>query len=318
MASATTARDFMVTKVVTLRPDTHVFDATSQLQQQRLTGAPVVDDQGNYLGIFSERCCLRILTETASQLNGEFAGLPLPVASQFMVTQPLTLSTHMDVFAAINHLLDHDHCGALVVNDEGQYVGVFSQRTAMRVLVHAAYDQLPSTDVWTSMDCDADRVVGPATDLLTCAEKFLRNSWRILPVLEAGEILGQVGRGEVLRAEHHLATHFRNSVGELSNAPRSMAKTDIEALIPSTVETWMDTSASIITENTDLFAIAHIFRDTPYRRLPVLRDGKLLGLVTRRHILQAASKLLVPDGLPTRSSQVFLSAIATPEDSPIM
>lgn len=317
MAHAKTARDFMVTRMVTLPPETHVLEAVGTLLKRRLTGAPVVDDQGCYLGVFSEKCCLRVLTETAAAAAG--VDTVLPTAREFMVKRPLTLQSKMDAFAAIDYLLRHRHCGALVVNEEGQYVGVFSQRTSLRVLVHAAYDQLPSTEVGAWMKSEPGRVTSPETDLLAVARRFMENSWRLLPVIEDGRLLGQISRCDVLRAEHHLATQIRHHSGDTLAGGSAAANVDCQLQGPSTVRSWMDRNARTITGETDLFTIAHIFSDTPYRRLPVVEDGRLAGLVTRRHVLQAASQLIAPDTrAPHFSSQVFLSAIGSAEESSIM
>ena len=321
MVPAKTARDFMVTRMVTLHPDTHVLEAIRRLLKRRLTGAPVVDERGHYLGVFSEKCCLRVLTETTAA-HAAGSKSPLPTAREFMVRRPLTLPADMDAFAAIDHLLRHRHCGALVVDENAEYVGVFSQRTSIRVLVHAAYDQLPSTEVRAWMKSDPGRVTAPDTDLLTVAGKFLDNSWRLLPVIEDGKLLGQVSRCDVLRAEHPLATHFRSHAGESADEASTRlteANGDFELKAPSTVRSWMDRAARTISEDDDLFTVAHVFRDTPYRRLPVVSNGRLAGLVTRRHVLQAASQLIVPKTkAPHFSSQVFLSATGVAEDSSIM
>ena len=105
------------------------------------------------------------------------------------------------------------------------------------------------------MDSDLGRVTSPETNLLTVAEKFLRKSWRLLPVLEDGRILGQVSRYDVLRAEHHLATRIRRHVGDSCDDVRQDAEqsnADVKIAIPSTVRDWMDTGARTISEDTDL------------------------------------------------------------------
>lgn len=317
MAHAKIARDFMVTRMVKLHPDTHVLEAIGTLLKHRLTGAPVVDDHGRYAGVFSEKCCLRVLTETAAAADSV-----LPAARNFMVKRPLTLQSDMDAFAAIDHLLKHRHCGALVVNEDGQYAGVFSQRTSIRVLVHAAYDQLPSTKVGAWMKSESGRVTAPEADLLAVAKRFMENSWRLLPVIEDGKLLGQISRCDVLRAEHHLATQFRQHSGDTfarESGGSAAAGAGFQLKAPSTVRSWMDRNARTITEDTDLFTIAHVFRDTPFRRLPVVENGRLVGLVTRRHVLQAASQLSAPETKsPHFSSQVFLSATGSAEESSIM
>ena len=55
------AKDIMVTKLVTLSPHTHVFDGIRLLLKHEITGAPVVEDDQQYLGVFSEKCCMGVI-----------------------------------------------------------------------------------------------------------------------------------------------------------------------------------------------------------------------------------------------------------------
>jgi len=48
------ARDVMTTKVVTLAPEQTVTEAAKVLSENRIGGAPVLDNEGNLLGIVSE------------------------------------------------------------------------------------------------------------------------------------------------------------------------------------------------------------------------------------------------------------------------
>ena len=49
------ASDIMVTRLVKLNPDTDVFKAIEILVKNRISGAPVVDDDGKLVGVFSEK-----------------------------------------------------------------------------------------------------------------------------------------------------------------------------------------------------------------------------------------------------------------------
>ncbi len=52
-------RDIMVTKPVVFTSDTDLLDAVSTLVDKHITGAPVVDAQGNLVGLLTERDFLR-------------------------------------------------------------------------------------------------------------------------------------------------------------------------------------------------------------------------------------------------------------------
>ena len=128
-------------------------------------------------------------------------------AREFMVTRLVTLPPQMDVLEGVRMLLKNRISGAPVVDGDGKYLGVFSEKCSMQVLLDAAYDQLPSNEVRAFMDCDA-KTITPDTDLLTVAQVFLLTTYRRLPVLdEAGMLVGQVSRRDVLRAAMKALDH---------------------------------------------------------------------------------------------------------------
>ena len=120
-------------------------------------------------------------------------------ARDFMVKKLVTLSPQMDVLDAVQRLLKNRISGAPVVDADGNFVGVFSEKCAMQVLLDAAYEQLPSNEIRLFMDTDA-QTIEPDTQLLSIAQVFLLTSYRRLPVLEDGRLIGQVSRRDVMRA----------------------------------------------------------------------------------------------------------------------
>ena len=149
------------------------------------------------------------------------------LAQDIMVTKLVTLRPQMDVFQAIGLLLKHRISGAPVISDDRRLVGIFSEKCCMRVLVEGAYDQLPSTEVFAFMDTDVLSVT-EETDLLTIAQIFRDKPYRRLPVLRDDELVGQISRRDVLHAAHRLtavaanrdtALLYLSSLVELQEAP---------------------------------------------------------------------------------------------------
>jgi len=124
-------------------------------------------------------------------------------ARDFMVTRLVTLRPDMDVIKAVQLLLKNRISGAPVVDSDGTYLGIFSEKCSMNVLLDAAYEQLPSSEVRVFMDTEA-QTIKPDTHLLSIAQVFLLTSYRRLPVLEDGRLIGQVSRRDVLKASLNL------------------------------------------------------------------------------------------------------------------
>lgn len=119
------------------------------------------------------------------------------IARDFMVTDLITLRPMTDVLDAVQILLNNRLSGAPVVDDDDRYLGVFSEKCAMHVLLDAAYEQLPTTEVGAFMDTEA-QTINPETQLLSVAQVFLLTPYRRLPVLEDGKLVGMVSRRNVL------------------------------------------------------------------------------------------------------------------------
>ena len=125
-------------------------------------------------------------------------------ARDIMVTKLVTLTPEVDALDALRKLLSHRISGAPVVDDEGNFLGVFSEKCSMSFIVDAVYDELPSTRVGAFMNTDANRTISEDTGLLTIVQMFINTPYRRLPVLRGGRLVGQVSRRDVLNAAQAL------------------------------------------------------------------------------------------------------------------
>jgi len=136
-------------------------------------------------------------------------------ARDFMVTDLITLPPEADVLDAVQLLLKHRISGAPVVEEGGRYLGVFSDKCAMHVMLDAAYEQLPVRDVRSFMDTEA-QTISPETHLLSVAQVFLLTPYRRLPVLEDGILVGMVSGPDVMKCWMDLIKQVPNSSPETS------------------------------------------------------------------------------------------------------
>ncbi len=273
------AKDIMVTKLVTLEPENPVLPGIQKLLRSNIKGAPVVDRDRNYLGIFTERCCLNVLTKLCDRRSWSQLVGTGPIHSRDIMTRKLwTLSTEMDVFDAVNFLLARRISGAPVVDTKQRFLGMFSESQSMQVLIGAIYDSLPGAEVRSYMDRDPGRLVSEEIEIQEIAKLFLTNPYRRLPVVRDGRVVGQVSRKDVLARAETL-------IGALSSGSEGSGRS-------WSVSAFMDSRAPTIDESTDLFSIVDIFRETAQRRLPVLRGKRLVGQITRKTLLGAVNNLL--------------------------
>ena len=290
-----TANQIMVTKLVTLDPETPVLDAIRKLIRSNVKGAPVVEADQRYLGIFTERCCLNVLSKLCDKRSwADIAGGRTYRCGDIMTKRLWTLKPEADVFDAVNALLRHRVSGVPVVDSEGGYLGIFSETCSMKVLIGAIYDSLPGAQVGDYMDSDPGRLIDEHLSIDAIVSMFLETSYRRLAVIREGRVVGQVSRNNVLSQSQALI--------------QALAKRSEGSGRSWTASAFMDSRARTIDESTGIFSIADIFRATKQRRLPVLREGQLVGQITRKNLLSAENSILNP-AVPKGAQPLYLAAV---------
>jgi len=119
----------MDTDVLCVSPDTDLIDAIGQLLDNRVTGAPVVDADGQMVGILTEKDCL---TLTTLGVAGDAAAGPV---EKFMDREVISVSSDTDIYYAAGIFMAN-HFRRLPVIDDGKLVGAITRLDLLRV-VHA-------------------------------------------------------------------------------------------------------------------------------------------------------------------------------------
>ncbi len=122
-----------------------------------------------------------------------------PSVSEFMDKSFITLKPEMDVYKAIEILLDKKITGAAVVDDKGNLVGVLSEKDCLKTLVYGVYDNLPGGKVEDYMTKEVV-TIPPHLDIVSVASKFMEFTFRRLLVVEGTKLVGQITRRDLLRA----------------------------------------------------------------------------------------------------------------------
>ena len=123
-----TVRECMDTRVHTVRPETDIMDAIVFLLDHRVTGAPVINEAGELVGMLSEKDCLRLLLTGADD-----ADVPGGVVSDYMTTELETVPPDMDVYFAAGKFLNST-VRRLPVVEKGKLVGAITRFDLLRVI----------------------------------------------------------------------------------------------------------------------------------------------------------------------------------------
>ncbi|MGZ3651171.1 MAG: CBS domain-containing protein [Bdellovibrionota bacterium] len=128
----TTARDIMSSKLIVAKESMNVEDALKLLVNNKITGLPVVNGQGQMVGILSEYDIIARVGKNKSLSPESFKG-DLPFTKHVeAVDEDTTLDAILERFISLK-------CRRLPVLDKGgRLVGIISRRDVMKVLYYRA------------------------------------------------------------------------------------------------------------------------------------------------------------------------------------
>lgn len=144
------AADVMVTKVVTVTPETGVEEIAETLLGNGISAVPVVNAEGSVLGIVSEgdlihrketgterrrAWWLRMLTAN-EKLEHEFIKSHARKAAELMTHPPITVTPDTPL-GEIASLLEEHRIKRVPVVDQGKLVGIVSRANLLQALVRA-------------------------------------------------------------------------------------------------------------------------------------------------------------------------------------
>ncbi len=117
----------------------------------------------------------------------------------YMAKNLVTFSPETNVLSAIRTLLRHKISGAPVVDDNNQVIGMVSEKDCLQTFLGSSYYNEMGELVSEIMTSPVITVDANAS-IVEVAEKFLKNNYRRFPVLEQGELIGQISRRDILKA----------------------------------------------------------------------------------------------------------------------
>lgn len=122
-----TVADHMQTDLVTLTADMEIIRAVTILLDTGVSGACVLDEEGNLVGVLSKRDCLKAALNAA--YYKEWGGS----VSDLMSTELETLEAGLDLVSAAQRFVDSAYRRFPVLND-GRLVGQISRTDVLRAL----------------------------------------------------------------------------------------------------------------------------------------------------------------------------------------
>ncbi len=121
-------RDYMSGRLITFTPDTDIMDAVQILVDNRITGAPVVNNHGELVGMLSEFDCLKVVLEAGYNAH------PGGPVSELMTTDVETVDANLSIFD-LTQMFIGSGFRRYPVTENNVLVGQVSRKDLLRALL---------------------------------------------------------------------------------------------------------------------------------------------------------------------------------------
>ena len=132
-------KEFMAKQLITFQSDTPIEAAMESFLENKISGAPVLDNQGKLVGVLSEKDCMRTLFESSYYNNlGGFV-------KEYMSTDLKTINIH-DTLSNVADEFIKSRFRRFPVMEGDKLVGQISRRDILRAIVKLSNEEQSKWD----------------------------------------------------------------------------------------------------------------------------------------------------------------------------
>ena len=262
------------TEVVTAFPETNVRELLGIMVENEIRRVPIVSKTGRMVGIVISRNLVDFLGGGPRKnlwlegMRGDLArALALPV-DNIMSTHVISSPSTVTLWEAVGLLLKTGVGGIPLLGKKGEVEGILSERdligliplkTGIPVEVHMSRHVVAAS---------------PGENLREVCARMVSLGIRRLPVLREQELCGIVTSMDVLR------------VFNSERIYNLLLQGRTEDVFGMGVESFMARKVLTVNHDTDLGEAAKLMLDRGVSGLPVLRKGRLAGIITEHDLLE--------------------------------
>lgn len=313
------AKDIMTKRVIRVNPDAPLSKVIRLLLKSRISGVPVVDEKEKVVGVVTEEDLLykgKIPISVNSsvawfyyygdyvdpqKLADECRKVYGKTASEIMSTTPVLVSEDIDV-TKIAYLMLEKGVRRVFVMKNGKLAGVVSRADLLKQVGGKAVSgpqkkskielgpkpggPIKARDIMTSKVIAINR----DTSLKDIATMLISNRITGVPVVdEQSRVIGIVAESDLLYDKEAVFSHSAYCDHWKDCVERFWRSADVRA------EEVMSERVIAVGEDAHVEEIATLMIERKIKRVPVLREGKLIGIVSRADLLRAL--LMEPERL---------------------
>ena len=119
--------DYINGAVLPLKPDQDIYDAAKFLSKEKLTGAPVLDEDKSLIGFLSEKDCLK------HAFDAKYNSLPPGTVKDYMSRNLIVVQAEADLFEVVELFIRH-HFQAYPVLNGDKYVGIIQRASVLKAV----------------------------------------------------------------------------------------------------------------------------------------------------------------------------------------
>lgn len=121
---------YMAKDLITFRRDTEINEVIDTLLEKRISGAPVLNDQNEVIGVIDDKDCLHVLVDSV------YHNLPIRkrIVDTYMTDVYKTISIDSDIVDVANEFLKSNFKRFLIVNSTGKLLGQISRRDILKAI----------------------------------------------------------------------------------------------------------------------------------------------------------------------------------------
>lgn len=129
--------------------------------------------------------------------------------SDYMTKKLISFKANQSLLEIMEILVRNEITGGPVVDEQGQLIGMISESDFMKTLSNSRYFNMPmNTEIVEKYMSTIVETIESNVSIFEAAEQFSKSPYKRFPVLQNGKLVGQISQHDVLLAALKLNSQY--------------------------------------------------------------------------------------------------------------